>query len=128
MSSTGPVPDEETGGNVSLSNLASHFAIDAIPHVDYPLYSITVRRSANSALTLNWLLLQDFGLITLDAFAGLAIVLWLYASPGAITAVLVGALGAQCCRIPCNYCRSFIHENFLDHCNGSTFGFTQNEG
>src|SRR5258708_85404 len=74
---------------------ASHFAIDAIPHVDYPLYSITVKRSAPSALTLNWLLVQDFGLITLDACLGnwllvqdfglitldaclgLAIVLWL---------------------------------------------------
>jgi hypothetical protein len=78
-----------------FTGVASHFAIDAIPHVDYPLYSITVRRSANSALTLNWLLLQDFGLITLDAFAGLAIVLWLYAPPGAITAVLAGALGAM---------------------------------
>jgi hypothetical protein len=32
---------------------ASHFAIDAIPHVDYPLHSISVRRSAPSALTLN---------------------------------------------------------------------------
>jgi hypothetical protein len=61
---------------------ASHFAIDAIPHVDYPLYSISVKRSAPSALTLNWLLVQDLGLITLDACLGVAIVLWLYASPG----------------------------------------------
>jgi hypothetical protein len=44
---------------------ASHFAIDAIPHVDYPLYSISVKRSAPSALTLNWLLVQDLGLTTL---------------------------------------------------------------
>src|SRR5271163_3474884 len=74
---------------------ASHFAIDAIPHVDYPLYSITVKRSAPSALTLNWLLVQYLGLITLDACVGLAIVIWLYASPGATTAVLAGALGAM---------------------------------
>ena len=74
---------------------ASHFAIDAIPHVDYPLYSITVRRSAPAALTLNWLLVRDLGLITIDACLGLAIVLWLYASPGATTAVLAGALGAM---------------------------------
>src|ERR1700694_2069964 len=69
---------------------ASHFAIDAIPHVDYPLYSITVKRSAPSALTFNWLLVQDLGLITLDACVGLAIAIWLYASPGATTAVLAG--------------------------------------
>jgi hypothetical protein len=74
---------------------ASHFAIDAIPHVDYPLHSISVKRSATSALTLNWLLVQDLGLIALDACVGLAIVLWLYASPGATTAVLAGALGAM---------------------------------
>ena len=74
---------------------ASHFVIDAIPHVDYPLYSISVKRSATSALTLNWLLVQDLGLITLDASVGLAIVLWLYASPGATTAVFAGALGAM---------------------------------
>jgi hypothetical protein len=54
---------------------ASHFAIDAIPHVDYPLYSITVKRSAPSTLTLNWLLVRDLGLMTLDAFVGLAIVI-----------------------------------------------------
>ena len=58
---------------------ASHFAIDPIPHVDYPLYSISVKRSAPSALTLNRLLVQDLGLIALDACVGLAIVLWLYA-------------------------------------------------
>jgi hypothetical protein len=75
--------------------VTSHFAIDAIPHVDYPLYSITARPSAPSALTLNWLLVQDLGLITLDASLGLAIVLWLYASAGATIAVLAGALGAM---------------------------------
>jgi hypothetical protein len=74
---------------------ASHFAIDAIPHVDYPLYSITVKPSAPSALTFNWLLIQDLGLITLDACVGLSISIWLYASPGATTAVLAGALGAM---------------------------------
>jgi hypothetical protein len=75
--------------------VASHFAIDAIPHVDYPLYSITVKRSAPSALTLNWLRVQDISLISLDACVGLAIVIWLYASPGATAAVLAGALGGM---------------------------------
>jgi len=74
--------------------VVSHFAIDAIPHVDYPLYSITVKRGA-PALTLNWLLVQDIGFITLDACLGLAIELWLYASPGTTTAVLAGVFGAM---------------------------------
>jgi hypothetical protein len=75
--------------------VASHYALDAIPHADYPLYSISVRRSAPSAMTLNWLLVQDLGLITLDACVGLAIVIWLYASLGATIAVLAGAIGAM---------------------------------
>jgi hypothetical protein len=78
-----------------VTGVASHFVIEAIPHVDYPLYSITVGPSANSALTVNWSLLRDFGLITLDAFAGVAIVLSLYASPVTTVAVLAGALGAM---------------------------------
>jgi len=82
-------------GLAFVVGVASHFAIDAIPHVDYPLYSITLRRGAPSVLTLNWLLVQDLSLITLDVCLGLAIVLWLYASPGATTAVLAGALGAM---------------------------------
>jgi hypothetical protein len=106
--------------------VASHFAIDAIPHVDYPIYSISVKRNGASALTLNWLLIQDLGLITLDACLGLAIALWLYASPGATTAVLAGALG-QCCRTPCNSCRSYIRENHSYRCSNFTFGFTQSE-
>lgn len=110
-----------------LIGAASHFAIDAIPHVDYPIYSISVKRSAPSALTLNWLLVQDLGLITLDACLGLAIVLWLYASPGVITAVLAGALGAML-PDPCNCCRSYIRGNLLDRCSDFTFGFTPSEG
>ena len=46
-------------------------------------------------MTLNWWLLQDLGLIALDAFVGLAVAFWLYASPTAATAVFLGALGAM---------------------------------
>jgi hypothetical protein len=102
---------------------ASHFAIDAIPHVDYPLYSISVKRSVPSALSLNWLLVRDLGLITLDACLGLLIVLWLYASPGATTAVLAGALGAML-PDPYNYSASYIRGNLFDRCSDFTFGFT----
>jgi hypothetical protein len=109
-----------------VTGVASHFVIDAIPHVDYPLYSIAVILSANSALTVNWSLLRDFGLIT-DAFAGLAIVLWLYGPPVAIVAVFAGALGAML-PDPMQLLHKLIHENLLDLCNGSTPGFTQNEG
>lgn len=78
-----------------VCGVASHFVIDAIPHWDYPLRSISVKRGPGPALTLNWSLFQDLGLIGLDAFFGLAIALWLYASPAAALAVLLGALGAM---------------------------------
>ena len=75
--------------------IASHFAIDAIPHWDYPLHAISVKPGASSAMVLNWFLLRDLGLITLDACAGLGMALWLYGSPTAATAVLLGAVGAM---------------------------------
>ncbi len=78
-----------------VSGMASHFAIDAIPHWDYPLRAISVRPNSGSALKLNWLLCRDLGLIALDACVGLAIAVWLYATPTAEISVLLGALGAM---------------------------------
>lgn len=75
-----------------LAGAASHFAIDAIPHSDYPLRSISIKRD-RSAVAMNWLLLRDLGVIAFDAIAGLAIALWLFASPEAAVAVLLGAVG-----------------------------------
>jgi hypothetical protein len=77
------------------SGIASHFAIDAIPHWDYPLRSLSLKPGAGRTITLNYSLFRDLGLITLDACVGLAVALWLYASPTAAMAVLLGALGAM---------------------------------
>jgi hypothetical protein len=77
------------------SGIASHFAIDAIPHWDYPLRSITLKAGARSAMMLDFSLARDLGLIPLDACVGLAVALWLYTSPTVTTAVLLGALGAM---------------------------------
>jgi hypothetical protein len=63
--------------------MANHFAIDSIPHWDYPLRAISVKPSTGATLRLNWFLFRDLGLITLDACVGLAIALWLYATPTA---------------------------------------------
>ena len=81
-------------GLAFLGGMASHFLIDAIPHWDYPLRSISVARGQSRALTLNWSLFRDLGLIGLDAIVGLTVALWLYATPTAAAAVLLGALGA----------------------------------
>ena len=76
-----------------VAGVASHFVIDAIPHSDYPLRSISIGRS-RSAITANHHLVRDLGFITFDAAAGLAVAAWLYAGPGATLAVLLGAFGA----------------------------------
>ena len=75
--------------------MASHFAIDAVPHWDYQLRAISIKPNTGAALKLNWYLFQDLGWIALDAGAGLAIALWLYATPTAAVSVLLGALGAM---------------------------------
>jgi hypothetical protein len=81
---------------VAAAAFASHFAIDAIPHWGYPLHAISVRPAAESrALNLDRRLWVDLTLIALDAGAGLAIAIWLFAIPTTIGAILLGALAAM---------------------------------
>jgi hypothetical protein len=55
---------------VAAAAFASHFAIDAIPHWDYPLHAISVRPAAGSrALKLDRRLWGDLSVIALDACA-----------------------------------------------------------
>ena len=61
-----------------VAGIASHFAIDAIPHSDYRLRSISIGRS-RPAITFNQLLVSDLILIAFDAAAGIAIALGFYA-------------------------------------------------
>ena len=77
-----------------VSGFASHFVIDAIPHWDYPLRSLITPSNTGRAITLNWRFCGGLGLVALDACLGVAVALWLYASPTATTAVLLGVLGA----------------------------------
>ena len=77
-----------------VAGIASHFAIDAIPHWDYPLRSI-LRGSKGSPLTLDKGMLVDFSLIAIDGLAGLAIALSLFAQPSALLTILLGALGGM---------------------------------
>ena len=81
---------------VVAAGFASHFAIDAIPHWDYPLQAISVRPAADSAaLNLDRRLWVDLSFIVLDSCAGLAIAIGLFASPANIGAILLGALAAM---------------------------------
>jgi len=77
-----------------VAGIASHFVIDAIPHSDYPLRSISVSRN-RPALFADRLWVRDLGLLAFDASAGLAIALLLYASPRATPAILLGAVGGM---------------------------------
>lgn len=78
-----------------VCGIGSHFAIDAIPHADYPLRSISIGPGSGSAIALNRSLLRDLGAISLDAVVGLAVAMWLYGTPTAALAVLLGAIGGM---------------------------------
>jgi hypothetical protein len=81
---------------VAALGFASHFAIDAIPHWDYPLRAITINPDAdNRRLKLDRALFSDLSLIGLDACAGLAITVWLFATSANIGAILIGAFAAM---------------------------------
>jgi hypothetical protein len=80
---------------IIAAGLASHFAIDAIPHWDYRLRSISVAPGARNRLTLDGPLLHDLALIGLDACAGLALAIGLFATPATVAAIVLGALAAM---------------------------------
>jgi hypothetical protein len=70
----------------------SHFVIDAIPHWDYPLHSISVKPGAdNRTLKLDRALVLDLTSIGFDACAGVALALWLFATPATTGVIALGA-------------------------------------
>lgn len=79
-----------------LAGFASHFAIDAIPHWDYPLQSISVGNGAdNRRLKIGAALIGDLALIGLDACAGLALSLFLFATPAMVSTIALGAIAGM---------------------------------
>jgi hypothetical protein len=81
---------------VAAAGFASHFAIDAIPHWDYPLRSISVGRgSDNRRLKIDGPLLRDLALIGTDACVGLALAIWLFATPATSWVIAIGALAGM---------------------------------
>jgi hypothetical protein len=77
------------------AGFASHFAIDAIPHWDYPLQSISVAPGHRDQLKLEKSMLQDVALIAFDACAGLALTVGLLATPATFVVIALGALAAM---------------------------------
>jgi hypothetical protein len=79
----------------AVAGFASHFAIDAIPHWDYPLRPISIGKGAdNRRLRLSRTVLTDLAVIAVDACAGLALASWLFATPASGWVVALGAIGA----------------------------------
>jgi hypothetical protein len=70
---------------------ASHFALDAIPHWDYPIRSASVQSDNTGALNYDRALLRDFLVIGLDAVVGTVIGVLRFASPSTFWVVLLGA-------------------------------------
>jgi hypothetical protein len=81
---------------VATLGFASHFAIDAIPHWDYPLRSITVKSGATGKpLRVDTGLFLDLALVGLDGSMGLGLALWLFAAPGTVAAIAIGAFAGM---------------------------------
>jgi len=87
------IPDHPLGA--FLAGVASHFAIDAIPHWDYPLRSMFRGADRGAALPRDRGLVIDFGLIALDGFVGLALAVWLFATPATMLTIMMGIFGGM---------------------------------
>ena len=78
------------------AGFASHFAIDAIPHWDYPLRSIATGKTAdNRKLKVSATLFRDLALIGFDAGAGLALALLLFATSTTAWVIALGAIAGM---------------------------------
>jgi len=72
---------------------ASHFLVDAIPHWDYPLRSISLGPSARNDVRVTAARLRDLVVVGIDAFAGLAVAIGVFGTKANLAAVMAGAVG-----------------------------------
>jgi hypothetical protein len=84
---------------VAALAFASHFALDAIPHWDYPLRSaLNLRRDATpaqSASVYDNPLVRDLGKVGLDALTGCILAVALFATAQNVWVILLGAAAAM---------------------------------
>ena len=74
---------------------ASHYALDAIPHWDYPIASASVDPKICGPMRFDRALLRDVITIGADGLLGALAALLLFASPQTQWVVLLGAFGAM---------------------------------
>lgn len=73
----------------------SHFALDAIPHADYPIRSRSVDPDIGAPMALDAALVWDVLTIGFDGLFGLLAAVFLFSSPINYWAILLGAIGAM---------------------------------
>jgi hypothetical protein len=82
-------------GAAFVLGFASHFALDAIPHADYPLRSASLDPKIGAPLRFDRALLRDVFMIGADGLLGLALAIVLFASAENQWAILLGTCGAM---------------------------------
>jgi hypothetical protein len=78
-----------------VMGFASHFALDAIPHVDYPIKSGSVNPRIGAPMAFDGALLRDAVTIGSDGLFGIIAALFLFSSSASFWAILLGAIGAM---------------------------------
>jgi hypothetical protein len=73
----------------------SHFALDAIPHRDYPISSRCVNPTIGAPMVFDGAFLRDMATIGSDGLFGITAALFLFASTANLWAILLGAVGAM---------------------------------
>ena len=73
---------------------ASHYLLDAIPHLDYQIRSASLRPQSGAPMKYDTALLADAITIGADAALGIALALLLFSARGSIALVACGALAA----------------------------------
>jgi hypothetical protein len=78
-----------------VAGFVSHFVIDAIPHWDYPLRSISLGASARNDMRMSAARIRDLALLGFDGLAGLALALAIFGTEANLVAILAGAVGGM---------------------------------
>jgi hypothetical protein len=73
---------------------ASHYLLDAIPHLDYPIRSASLIPKSAAPMKFDTALMADAITIGADAALGVALALLLFAARGSVALVVWGALAA----------------------------------
>jgi hypothetical protein len=77
-----------------MMGFASHFALDAIPHWDYPIKSPSVNPRIGAPVVFDKALVQDALSIGFDGLLGIIAACVLFGSPANFWSILLGAVGA----------------------------------